>query len=85
MEAVTLAIFLENKFLILRRDKKKRPDCKTIHSHITQHNATNLDENSLLNAIKFLVEENILKNCIDNVRYCIDNCNVIENVELQLN
>ena len=49
-------------FKVLRRDKKKRPDCKTIHSHITQHNATNLDENSLLNAIKFLIEENILKN-----------------------
>ena len=49
-------------FKVLRRDKKKRPDCKTIHSHITQHSTTNLDENSLLNAIKFLIEENILKN-----------------------
>ena len=49
-------------FKVLRRDKKKRPDCKTIHSHITQHSTTNLDENSLLNAIKFLIEENVLKN-----------------------
>ena len=36
----------------LRKDKKKRPDSKTIHNYITQHNSTNLDEISLLNAIK---------------------------------
>ena len=47
---------------VLRRDKKKCPDGKTIHSYITQHNATSLDENFLLNAIKLLLEENPLKN-----------------------
>ena len=46
----------------LRKDKKNYPDGKTIHSYITQCNATNLDENSVLNAIKRLLEENLLKN-----------------------
>ena len=47
---------------VLRKDKKKRPGGKTINSYITQHNATNLDENSVLNAIKLLLKENLLKN-----------------------
>ena len=41
--------------IVLKKDKKKGPNGKTIHSYITQHNATNLDENSVLNAIKRLL------------------------------
>ena len=40
---------------VLRKDKKKRPGGKTVHSFITQHNTINLDENSVLNAIKLLL------------------------------
>ena len=47
---------------VLRKDKRKLQDCKTIHSYITQHNATNLDENSVLNAIKLLLKGNLFKN-----------------------
>ena len=47
---------------VFRKDKKKSPDGKTIHSYITQHNAANFDENSILNAIKFVLMENLLKN-----------------------
>ena len=42
---------------VLRKDKKKRPDDKTIHSYITQSNASNLDENSVLHSIKLLLKE----------------------------
>ena len=41
---------------------KTRADSKTIHSYITQHNATNLDGSSVLYAIKILLEKNLLKN-----------------------
>ena len=41
--------------IVLKKDKKKGPNGKAIHSYITQHNATNLDENSVLNAIKRLL------------------------------
>ena len=37
---------------VLRKDKKKRPDGKTTFIYITQNNATNLDENFVLNAIE---------------------------------
>ena len=47
---------------ILRKDKEKRPDGKTIYSYITQHNATSLDETSVLYAIKLLLKEKLLKN-----------------------
>ena len=47
---------------VLRKDQKKLPDGQTIHSYITQHNTNNLDENSVLNAIKLLLEENLIKN-----------------------
>ena len=46
---------------ILRKYKKKQTDGKKIHSYITQHNVTNLDENSVLNTIKPLLKENLLK------------------------
>ena len=47
---------------VLRKDKKKLPDGKIIFNYITQHNATNLDENSVLNAIKLLIKGNFPKN-----------------------
>ena len=34
---------------VLRKDKRKLQDCKTIHSYITQHNATNLEGNLFKN------------------------------------
>ena len=40
-------------FKVLRKGKKKRPGGETIHSYITQHNAANLDENSVLIATNF--------------------------------
>ena len=49
---------------VLRKDKKKRLDGKAIHNYITQQNATNLDENCVLNAIKLLLGENLLKNTL---------------------
>ena len=47
---------------VLRKDKKKRPDGKTTFIYITQNNATNLDENFVLNAIKLFLKANLLKN-----------------------
>ena len=48
----------------LRNAKKKYPDGNVICSYIIQQNATNLDESSVLIAIKFLLEENLLKNTL---------------------
>ena len=47
---------------VLRKDKKKLSDGKIIFNYVTQHNATNLDENSVLNAIKLLIKVNFPKN-----------------------
>ena len=61
----TMNLFRKQTFdaiKVSRKDKKKLPDGKTIHSYITQHNATNLNENSVLNAIKVLLKENLIKN-----------------------
>ena len=49
---------------VLRKNKRKRLDGKAIHSYITQQNANNLDENCVLNAIKLLLGENLLKNTL---------------------
>ena len=46
----------------LRKDEKKRPGRKTIHSSITQHNTISLDESSVINTFKLLSKEHFLKN-----------------------
>ena len=48
----------------LRKDEKKSTYGKIIHSHITQQNATNLDESSVFSVIKLLLEKNLLKNTL---------------------
>ena len=48
----------------VKKDKKKRPDGKTIHSYTTQHNAINLDDC----AIKPSLEENLLKGAFSGLR-----------------
>ena len=55
--------FLENKLLMLLKfSEKTKGNSQTVKQYITQHNATNLNENSVLNAIKLLLMENLLKN-----------------------
>ena len=51
-----------NAINTLRRDKNKRPDGKAISSYINQHNTTNLDKSYVLNAVKTLMEKDLLKN-----------------------
>lgn len=51
-----------NAINTLRRDKNKRPDGKAISSYINQHNTTNLDKSYVLNAVKILMEKDLLKN-----------------------
>ena len=44
-----------------RRDKKKHQVGVSIQSYITQHNTTNLHENSVVNGIKPLLEKKLFK------------------------
>ena len=48
--------------MLLKFSEKTKGNSQTVKQYITQHNATNLNENSVLNAIKLLLMENLLKN-----------------------